>query len=239
MQDPPRVSVACTPALASVLTGDILPLLGQGAGPEVEVDYLTTLGLRTLLEEGGTPDVVIGVDTALRDLVRAGHLPAGTHVPLAHCGIGVAVGGAVGSPPMETVEDLIDLVLSADSVCYSSTGASGLYFGRLLEELGVAEAVNARATVIARGLVAEQVVGGVADVGIQLTPELLQVDGVRILGPLPAAVQQEMRVALAVPRASAATERLVELLVSPVADAAYARRGLEPLDHSGVAVASA
>jgi molybdate transport system substrate-binding protein len=224
--------IVSTPALAAVLDAELIPRFEEAHGASVEAAYLTTTALRERIQEGMSPDLVLGMAGALGELVASAVLPQQDLVPLARCGIGVAIAPSLGSPPLSSVDDLIELVLRASSVAYSRSGASGIYFGRLLDELGIAERVNSRATILASGYAAQSVVDGVADVAVQLMPELMLVDGARILGPLPSEVQQELVVVMAsAGSASVAQGAFSDLLVSPWADAAYERHGLSLVSH--------
>lgn len=233
----PMLSLVSTPALSGALDGELLPDFGKQCASSVEAKYLTTTALRECVEGGEVPDLIIGMDAAIRELVVLGHLDARTKFPLARCGIGVAVSESLRSPPLRNVAELVDLLLAASSLAYSRSGASGIYVARLLDELGIADRVNSRAMILDGGLAAEAVIDGRADVAIQLTPELMMVEGAWILGALPSEVQQDFRVSMVVNGpASVELDALSGLLVSASADTVYRRRGFSPLPHVELAV---
>jgi len=95
--------------------------------------------------------------------------------------------------------------VAARSVAYSRTGASGIYFAGLLPRLGLAEAVNAKATIIPQGFTAEKLVSGEADIAVQQISELMVVPGIEVVGPLPDPVQEMTTFAAAILRG--ATDR--------------------------------
>ena len=69
-------------------------------------------------------------------------------------------------PDIGTPEALKATLLAAQSIAYSRLGASGVLFAGLIERLGIAEAVNAKATIIPSGLTGALVARGeVADGG--------------------------------------------------------------------------
>jgi molybdate transport system substrate-binding protein len=74
-------------------------------------------------------------------------------------------------------------------VAYSRIGASGIFFAQLIERLGIAAEVNARAVVIPSGFTAERLVTGEADLAVQQISELKQIAGVEIVGPIPRDLQ--------------------------------------------------
>ncbi len=68
-------------------------------------------------------------------------------------------------------------------------------FAGLIERLGIAEAIRAKATIIPAGFTAEKLVSGEADLAIQQVSELMVVPGIDIAGPFPNEVQAAMRFA--------------------------------------------
>jgi molybdate transport system substrate-binding protein len=124
-------------------------------------------------------------------------------------------------------------LLAAKSVAYSDPaggGASGAAFARILKDLGIADAVNARAK-LGRGIPnAEFLVKGEADIAIQQIPELMTVQGVDIVGPFPAALQNVTGFAAAALAGSAhpeAARALVDFLAAPETLALLKARGFD------------
>ena len=120
-------------------------------------------------------------------------------------------------------------LLAAPSLAYSRAGASGIFFAELLERLGIAEAVNAKATVIPQGLTGELAARGEAALAIQQVSELMAVPGVEIVGRLPegantCAVFSAALFADASSGAAAALERIAAALTPAV----LRTGGLEP-----------
>ena len=80
-------------------------------------------------------------------------------------------------------------LLGARSVAYSRIGASGILFAQLIERLGIAAEINARAMIIPQGFTAERLVSGEADLAVQQISELKQVGGIEVVGPIPHELQ--------------------------------------------------
>jgi molybdate transport system substrate-binding protein len=99
--------------------------------------------------------------------------------------IGMAVKAGAPRPDISTLAALQATLLAAPSIAYSGAGASGLFFAGLLERLGIAEAVNAKATIIPQGFTAALAARGEVALAIQQISELMAVEGVDILGKLP------------------------------------------------------
>ncbi len=66
--------------------------------------------------------------------------------------VGIAVKAGAAKPDIGSVEALKAALLQARSIAYSQIGASGVFFAELIQRLGIADAVNAKATIIPSGL---------------------------------------------------------------------------------------
>ena len=123
------------------------------------------------------------------------------------------------------------MLLGAKAVAYSRTGISGQYMPTLFDKLGIADQIAPKAVIPSSGSVGEAVARGEADVGLQQVSELLPVPGIKVIGPLPDAVQL-VTVFSAGTFANASEPRaarmLVERLTSSAARALYTAKGLEP-----------
>jgi len=147
--------------------------------------------------------------------------------------MGVAVAKGAPKPDISTPEAFRNTLLAAKSVAYSDPaggGASGVVFAKVLKDLGIADAVNAKAK-LGRGIPnAEFIVKGESDIAIQQIPELMTTPGIDIVGPFPPALQTVTDFAaavLATSRNPAAAKALVEFLGSPEALALLKSRGFD------------
>ena len=91
-------------------------------------------------------------------------------------------------PDIATEASFRATLLAARSVAYSKIGARGIYFAGLIERLGIAPAINAKATVTS-GFTAERLISGEADLAVQQISELKQVEGIEVVGPIPLSLQ--------------------------------------------------
>ena len=177
-------------ALKDVLEDSVLPMFHREHGHEVTATYEPTKVLADLVSAGQRPDVFIGVVGTVRQMADDGVL--GDVEPLVLSGIGVAVPADHPRPRIDTVEHLVHTITSARSVAYSRTGASGAHFADLLERLGIAEEVNARAYIMPKGFTGEALLDGRADLAVQQIIELASVEGIQIVGPLPDEAQHHV-----------------------------------------------
>jgi molybdate transport system substrate-binding protein len=218
-----------TLAVEVALKRSLLPSFTAATGITPEVTWNPTTVIMQRIETGTRADAIILIDKAMADLVERGVVVGSSVVPIATAKIGVAVAGDAQAPKLETVEQFKTALLSARSVAYSRGGASGIYFAKLIERLVIAEAVNAKATIIPEGFTARQIVEGNADLAIQQISELMSVDGIRVAGPLPEEVQSGTDfsvAAFAEAENPADAARLIAHLTSSEADAAYEAGGL-------------
>lgn len=202
----------------------------QARSAAISVDFAPTLNLLERLKKGESADVVILTKEGLATLVAQGAVVAETAVDLARSWVGMAVKAGHSHPDIATEEALRAALLSARSVAYSRLGASGIYFAELIRKLGIAQEINARASIVPIGLTAERLVTGEADLAIQQISELKQVNGVEIVGPVPHHLQTPAvftagRLAIATRVEEA--DQLLKFLASQEALPALQESGLE------------
>jgi molybdate transport system substrate-binding protein len=159
------------------------------SGVRIVADFAPTLNLLDRLKGGETADVLILTQEGLTGLVVAGSVVAESCVDLARSYVGVAVKAGSPHPDIASEAALRTALLGARSVAYSRLGASGVYFAKLIAQLGIEAEINARATIVPMGFTAERIVAGEADLAIQQISELKQVQGIEIVGPIPLLLQ--------------------------------------------------
>lgn len=217
--------------LRKIVDDVILPQLPDDA-PAVDMVWDPTVALMARIRAGETADGLMAIEWALDALAADGLIEAAGRRRLVRAAFGLAVAGGAPKPDVSTVEGLRRTLLETPSLVYSRTGASGIYFERLIEALGVASEVRAKATVIPTGLTAELVANGRADLAIQQISELLAVDGVDLVGPFPDAVQETTDFGVAVFADAAyrpGVMGFIDALFTPRARRAYVESGLTPL----------
>jgi molybdate transport system substrate-binding protein len=226
----PNVSLFCAAALKSAVESLGLESLSTELGATVDIMFAPTNLLVQRINSSTPPDVMIGMSGSLRALAASGILVPDSVIPLAKSGIGIAASPHTEHPDISTVRTLAGTLIAAGSVAYSRNSPSGQYFQTLIMKLGIAEAVNSRATIIDHGPTAVAVIDGRADLAVQQISELLHVPGAQVLGPLPDPVQHytSFSIALGAPAAGKpAAKALTRLLTGPRARTAYANAGLE------------
>jgi molybdate transport system substrate-binding protein len=197
----------------------------------IDADFAPTLGLLDRLRGGEGADVVILTKEALDDLAAQGTVAAESCADLARSFVGIAVKAGARHPDIATEAALRTTLLAARSVAYSRIGASGIFFAQLIEHIGIASEINARALVIPSGFTAERLVTGEADIAVQQLSELKQVAGVDVIGPIPRRLQRPTVFSagrLAASPQVARSDALLKYLASAEVAPVLRESGLEP-----------
>ena len=200
-------------------------------GVRIDADFAPTLGLVDRLRDGEAADVVILTKQALGDLAGQGTVVAESCVDLARSFVGIAVKAGADHPDIATEPALRVTLSGARAVAYSRIGASGILFAQLIERMGIASEVNARARIVPSGLTAELLLDGEADLAVQQLSELKQVAGTEIVGPIPRELQTPAVFSagrLAASSKVAQSDALLKYLASPEVAPVLCSSALEP-----------
>jgi molybdate transport system substrate-binding protein len=182
--------------------------------------------------QAGEPfDVVVLAADALAKLAEAGRVHAGSVLDLVHSGVAVAVRAGAPRPDLSDEDAVKRAVLAARTIGYS-TGPSGTALLQLFERWGIGAQLGGRLVQARAGVpVGSLVAGGEVELGFQQLSELIHVEGITIVGPLPAAIQIDTVFSAAVCTAStqpAAARALLAFMASPETADAKRRQGMDP-----------
>ena len=225
-----KISLCCSNSLRGALT-DLIPAIERASGHHVEVSYDPAKVMMERIGRGEAADAVIIGGDAIDQLVKQGKVTPAGQRPFASCGIGVAVRAGAPKPDIGSVDAFKRALLGARSIAWTQQGASGIYFSGLIERLGIAKEIRAKAAQQPGGLIAEQLVDGRADLAIQQIPELMAVPGAELVGPLPKDIQQVTASAAGIftgSRNAKPAEELLSFLTSPSSKAVLKAKGLDP-----------
>lgn len=225
------VKVMCSNAMRTVFNA-VARQFEQASAAKVYVDFIGTNRMLEKVAAGERGDLYIMNIEGIDALIRDGVVTRGTRRALATSSIGVAVRQGAPHPGIATVDDFKRTLLNAKSVTFSESGASGLHCARLIAELGIEDAVRAKATIPSGGLVAESVAAGKVEIAVQQISELLAVSGIELVGPLPTELQSISTIAVGVGSGTLMLDtasRLIADLVTPSLASVYRRAGLSPI----------
>lgn len=205
-------------------------------GHKVSAAYGPTGGLARRIADGEAADmVVLGSQTS--ELIKQGKLAAGSNTDIARGLIGAGVMKGAPKPDISSEAAFKAALLGAKSIAVTdpaSGGGSGVYFGKLFEEMGLAQSLKPKLKLAAggpNGYAATFVAKGEAEFALQPIPELMAVPGIEIVGPLPGAFQNVTTYTASIPTSAKeadAAKALIKALAAPSSAAIYRARGLEP-----------
>lgn len=176
-------------------------------------------------------DTVFLAADAIDKLIASGHLRSGSRVDLVRSAVAVAVRDGAPRPDLGSEAAVRQAVLAAHSISYS-TGPSGVYLTRLFERWAIADEIRRRLVQAPPGVpVGSLVARGEVELGFQQLSELMHLDGITVVGTLPADIAFITTFSGAVCTASAqpdAAHELLAFLAAPEATAAKRRHGMDP-----------
>jgi molybdate transport system substrate-binding protein len=226
-----EVKILTTGAMKEVVLA-VVPAFERETGHKAVVANDTAGGLVRRIEGGEAFDLAVITPRAINDLTAKGKFVAG-RVNLARVGVGVVVKEGAAVPDISTVEAFKNALKAAKSVAYidpAAGGSSGIYVSGLLDKLGIAADVKPKAKLKQGGYVAELIANGEAELGLHQISEILPVKGVKLVGPLPAEIQNYTTYAAAVgaqAQQKDAAQAMLKLLAGPEAEGVLKARGME------------
>jgi len=206
----------------------LAPAFERRRGCTVTRVYDSSVALMQRIDAGETGDAAVFTAAAI-DALIAQHKVA-RRTDLARSFVGVAVRKGAPRPDITTPDAFRQTMLAAKSIARSKTGASGLYFAALITRLGLDDALGPKMTV-QDGIVGSLAARGEVEIAVQQISELMQADGVDIVGPLPDALQSVTVFSAGVfttSRESDIADAFIADLAAPAHAALIRQKGMEP-----------
>lgn len=221
--------------LSSIATreayNELVPQFEKSSGHRVATTWAGTTAIMQKMTAGESHDLIIISGAELDELIRQGKVAADSRVTLARCGIGIAIRAGAPKPDVSSAGALKKALLAAKTVGYTS-GPSGVYMGKLIERMGIADQIKPKfKSVPSGGTIGTIVASGDCEIGFQQVSEIVHIPGVDFAGPLPDEVQHITVFCCGVPAGAAnanAARSLASFLSSAGAAAVMKRHGLEP-----------
>jgi molybdate transport system substrate-binding protein len=208
-------------------------LIRRDLGRELKILYNTAPQIAKRLAAGETFDILISPPATIDAALKEGKVVPETRVKVGRVGAGIIVRAGAAAPDVATVDALKKALLDVDSVVYN-TASTGIYLDKLFATMGIAEALKAKTTRYPTGAeVMEHVRRGEGkEIGFGAMTEIRMYEpkGIKLVGPLPAAVQNytSYEAALMAGTTEAEAARTVlRYLAAPAARAAFAAGGVE------------
>lgn len=235
-----ELKVLSAGAMRGVLQ-QLAPAFEKSSGHRLVLDFATAGGVEQKVAADQAVDVAILTKPRVDKLVSSAKVIGGSTAVLARAPIGLAVKKGAPHPDIGSVEAFKRSLLAAKSIAYvdpASGGTSGIHLAQVLEKLGIAAELKPKIRPISASAgqasprVGEAVLRGDAEIGMQPISELMEVEGIEIVGPLPAELQSPDLVYVAgspaVSEQPIAAKALIDFLAGPSAAPVYKAKGLEP-----------
>ena len=230
---PPEIRVLSSNILRGVLQ-EVAPQFERETACKLTITYGPPGRIKTSLMRGDQVDLVLLGAPGIEDIRREGLIAAGGCTDIATNRIGVAVHARAAKPEIDSVEAVKRMLLAARSIVYTDPavgGRSGIHFAKVIDRLGIADRLKDKSILNDGSLSAELVARGEADVAIQFISEIVPVQGIQLVGPLPEELQDVTVVAAAITK-DAANPALAKALINFLRSAsvlpAIKARGMEP-----------
>lgn len=204
---------------------------GRRGAATVDFESVGGVDAARRIQAGEAFDLVVLASDAIDRLIVAGRVVAGSRVDLVRSGIAMAVRAGAPLPDIGSEDAVRRAVLAARSLSYS-TGPSGVHLAGLFERWGIAGQIEERIVQAPPGVpVGTLVARGEVELGFQQLSELMHLEGISVVGPLPPAIQfvTTFSAGLCVGAAQpAAVRALIDFMHSADAEPAKRRQGMAP-----------
>jgi len=161
------------------------------AAADVDVDLVSVGGVDAArrVEAGDPMDIVVLAANVIDKLIGSGQVVAGSRADIVKSGVAIAVRAGQPGVDIGSEASVKAAILAARTIGYS-TGPSGVYLAKLFERWGIAAEIKDRIVLAPPGVpVGALMAKGEVDLGFQQLSELMPIEGITILGPMPPAIQ--------------------------------------------------
>lgn len=208
-------------------------VIKRETGHDLRTEFNTAPQIVQRIAAGQVFDIVIAPPDAIAKAAKEGKVVTETQVPVGRVGAGVVVRSGASVPDIASVDALKRTLLAADSVVYN-TASTGIYLDKLFEKIGILEQIKAKTTRYPGGAaVMEHVSKGKGnEIGFGAITEIKAYEpkGVKLVGPLPAEVQNYTSFEAAMMTGATSPEAVKAVLkqvAAPAGKAAFAAGGVE------------
>jgi molybdate transport system substrate-binding protein len=220
-----------TAVAVEIVLKEIGPEFERTTGHKIELKIDLAPNFKRQIDRGQRFDVAIFSAVTLDLLVKEGKIKADTLTPILSAGIGVAVRRGAVKPDISSVEAFKRALLGAKSIAYLKEGPSGVYLAGLFQRLGIAGEIKAKSKLADTDRVSIMIANGEANLGIVIIPNILNIHGAELVGPLPQEIQSTIYFSGGVSTTAehpAAATQLIEFLKSPIAIQTIKAKGMTP-----------
>lgn len=211
------LKILCSTAFHAAMP-ELLDTFQQQSAINCDVSFGTSVSIVEQCQSGAQTYLVILTQTGIASLTSHQLLQADHISAFAKTGAGIAALSNTLGYDVSNKTAFIKTLLDCNSIGFTKHGASGMFFARLIKELGIAEKITSKALTPDGGLVGELVKNGQVELGIQLVSEILAVPGITLLGFIPEELQEWSIFSVAKTKYSTSEEAelFIHLLKTPI-----------------------
>jgi molybdate transport system substrate-binding protein len=214
---------------------DLATTFERATSHKITATYAVPGVIKDRVLAGEPLDVLVFPLSDLENLEKQNKLVADSRIILARSGMGVGVRAGAPKPDIGTPDTFRRTLLAAKSVIYTDPALgspSGVHLAKVLERLGIAEEMKRKSKLHnGVGFNAEFVARGEIELAIQQISEIIPVQGVELVGPLPKDLQLTTVYATGIganAKEQLAAKEFIKFLASSAAAAVIKATGMEP-----------
>jgi molybdate transport system substrate-binding protein len=215
------------------LLEELGPPFERTTGHKLVIQYIVSAALKRQIDAGETFDVALILPAIIDDLLKQGKVAPGTRMDISRAAVGVAVRKGTPKPDISSTEAFKRTLLNAQSIAYSGEGASGIYFKRVLDRLGIAAEMTPKLKPLDSSAVVPSVANGEVELAVISPPAILAEPGAELVGLLPKDLQNYVVYTAGVSataKEADAAKALLKHLTTPAAMSVMKAKGLEPVE---------
>lgn len=178
-----EIKLLSTVGLKSVMEL-VLPDFERTSGHKITAVYGTAASLKKRIDEGELFDVTVLTPAQIDDLIKQGKATSATRADLARAGTGFGIRAGASTPDISNDEKLKTFLLSVKSISHGDPALGGfgaVYFVKMSNALGIADALKAKTTYSKPGEGAILASKGEVELGVGMLSEVVPVAGVQAL----------------------------------------------------------
>jgi molybdate transport system substrate-binding protein len=215
----------------------LTPRFEHQTGHKVRFTYAVITALQARIGAGEKVDVLVLPAPVLDGLARDGKVRADGRAIFGTVGLSVVVREDAPRPDISSKEKFRDAMLAVRAVVHATPGQtpSGTHMGKVMEQLGIADAMSKK--VIHKPALdggVQLVAAGEADIGIYPASEVAGVKGLTIVGSLPPGIGLEIVYGAAVSAdslAPGAAAAFVQFMAARENRSIWKEAGFEPPEN--------
>jgi len=213
---------------------ELTPLFERKSGHKAEFVFAVMSTLRDKIAAGEKADVLVMPTNILDDYQKNGVVQSRSRAILGLVSINAVIRTGASKPDLSTSDKVKQAILNSRAITHATPGAtpSGTHMGRLIEQMGIADTMKDR--IIHRPALeggVQLVASGEAEIGFYPKSEVINTEGLTVVGPLPAAIQLTTIYGAAVTATSSVADpaaAVIAFMADPAHRAAWTQAGFDP-----------